>query len=308
METLLIFHLRTARRRARVAALFEAESLLRDLDVQREVGGPLSDQKGVFWLSLPAVQLDAAIERLPRLGYSEAVDGLELLPAKTTASVKWRGDHYHVVRLYESDEKALREGAPDRRSFALQTSDGEVRDIVGYRGDGGHLSKRGLPVIDARLLVNLVYTPQSGALFLDPFAGVGGVLIEALTSGFQTLSGDIDPVLRFGLANTGAEHSVFDGTSLPYPDSSLNAIATEPPYDPEALNTIVAALAEMTRVLKPAGRIAILCVHSQAPQLRDKANTLGLYCLLDSPVDRKGLPCVVLVWEKKANNVSHPHG
>jgi hypothetical protein len=298
METLLIFHLRTARRKAREAALFEAESLLRDLLVQRESGGPLSEQKGVFWLSLPADQLSTAIERLPRLGYSAAIDGLEPLHGKTSDSVKWRGRHYLIAKLYESDEKALREQAPDRRSFALQTSDGEVRDVVGYRGDGGQLSKRGLPVIDARLLVNLVYRSNEGALLLDPFAGVGGVLIEAIASGFHVLSGDIDPVLRFGLANTGAAHCVFDAVRLPYPDNSIDGIATEPPYDLEALYTVAAALAEMVRVLRDGGRIAMLCVPSQAPVLCQEAERLGLTPLLDSPIDRKGLPCVVLVWEK----------
>jgi hypothetical protein len=297
-RTLLIFHRRTARRKAHDAALLEAETLLADLGVQRETGGPLSDQKGVFWLSLPVAELNAAVERLPRLGYSDAVDGLESLTAKTADSVKWRGGHYEVARLYEADEDALREQAPDRRRFALQTSTGDVRDVTGYRGDGGQLSKRGLPVIDARLLVNLVYTAEPGTRLLDPFAGVGGILIEAVASGFQVLSGDLDPVLRFGLRNTGAAHCVFDARQLPYADNTLDVIATEPPYDPQALDAVAATLGEMARVLKPDGRITMLCVPSQASTLRQQGDVLGLVSLLDSPIDRKGLPCVILLWQK----------
>lgn len=298
METLLIFHRRTARRKAHEAALLEAETLLADLGVQRETGGPLSNQKGVFWLSLPMEHLNIAVERLPRLGYSDAVDGLEPLPSKTADSVKWRGGHYRVIRLYEADENVLREQAPDRRRFALQMSDGEVREVTGYRGDGGQLSKRGLPVIDARLLVNLVYTAQPDARLLDPFAGVGGVLIEAIASGYRVLSGDLDHVLRFGLRSTGAAHCVFDAVQLPYAENSIDAIATEPPYDPEALDSVAAALHEMARVIRPGGRIAMLCVPSQSPTLRQRGDDLRLNCLLDSPIDRKGLPCVILLWQK----------
>lgn len=298
MQTLLIFHRRTARRKAHEAALLEAESLLRDLGAQRQAGGPLGDQKGIFWLSLPAESLPQAVERLPRLGYSDRVNGLEALPAKTSDSVKWRGAHYRVVNLYQSDEEELREQAPDRRTFALENAEGEVRDVIGYRGDGGQFSKRGLPVIDARLLVNLVYTPAEDAILLDPFAGVGGVLIEAAASGFYVLSGDIDPALRFGLTNTGASHCVLDAAYLPFADQSIDAIATEPPYDAEALDTVAAALLEMARVLKPGGRIAMLCLTPQAPTLRQRAHSAGIFPLLDASIDRKGLSCTAFVWEK----------
>ncbi len=298
IRTLLIFRRRPARRKARKAAQIEAVSLLRDLGAQPEAGGPLSEQKGIFWLSLPVDSVPQAVERLPWLGYSDRVDGLEALPTKTSDSVKWRGEHYRVVRLYTSDEDALREQAPDRRRFALENTEGEVRDVTGYRGDGGQMSKRGLPVIDARLLVNLVYTPAADAILLDPFAGVGGILIEAVASGFNVLSGDIDPVLRFGLTNTGALHCVLDAAHLPFADHSIDAIATEPPYDDEALETVSAALVEMARVLKPGGRIAMLCLAPQAPALRTLAESAGIFPLLDASIDRKGLSCIALVWEK----------
>jgi len=39
--------------------------------------------------------------------------------------------------------------------------------------------------------VNLVAV-EPGALFLDPFAGVGGLIIEALASGYEVMSADGD--------------------------------------------------------------------------------------------------------------------
>lgn len=294
-DALLIFHIRTARLKAREAAICEAEALLNNLAPVRQTGGPLSEQKGIFWLTIPAEALEQAEARLPHLGYTEAVDMLE--PGDT---LKWRGDRYDITRLYEADEELLRDRAPDRRIFALETSDGVIRQVRGYRGDGGQLSKRGLPVYDARLLVNLV-TPSHYGLgdLLDPFAGVGGVVIEAVASGYHALSIDLDPALRFGLVQSGAAHVVGDAAHLPYPDASIGAVATEPPYDPDALPVVTQALYEIARVLKPGGKIALLCAGHQADALRQAAHLYPLKPLLDTPLDRKGLPCAVLAWCKE---------
>ncbi|HEX2620167.1 MAG TPA: hypothetical protein VHL11_08475, partial [Phototrophicaceae bacterium] len=69
-DILLIFHVRKARLKARDAAVCEAEALLNDLAPVRQAGGPLSEQKGVFWLTIPAEALESAESRFSRLGYS----------------------------------------------------------------------------------------------------------------------------------------------------------------------------------------------------------------------------------------------
>jgi len=119
-----------------------------------------------------------------------------------------------LVRLYEEDAALLRDRAPDRRLFALQTGDGQQRLIRGYRGDGGALSRRALAVCDSRLLVNLVHASE-GATFLDPFAGIGGIVLEALDSGYRVMSSDLDPILRPGLEQLGSVHYVSDACHLP---------------------------------------------------------------------------------------------
>ncbi len=301
-DVLLIFYLRPARCKARTIATVEALSLLRDLHAVAPVGGPLSEQGGVFWITLPVNSLEAAISRFPRLGYTYAVDVLE--PAieqhssfdraqDQTRLVRWHHKLHRLIRLYEEDVRALRESAPDRRTFLLETSEGEVRSIRGYRGDGRVSSRRGLPVCDARLLVNLVSAGE-GTLLLDPFAGAGGIVIEAFASGCLVTSADRDPALQPGLAHLGACHYVADARCLPFAAETFDAIATEPPYHEEAQRMVIEALREMYRVLKEGGRLAILCATAQADALRREAVSLGLRLYLDSPVNRKGLDVVVL--------------
>ena len=258
----------------------------------------------MFWVSVPEAALPIALARLPRLGYAVAADLLEPLTAPTRhgadgggTAVRWRGETFRLRRVYDEDPEEARGRAPDRRTFLLETSDGTVRAVTGYRGDGQALSRRGLPVCDARLLVNLVHDPRGGEL-LDPFAGVGGVAIEALASGWRVRTADIDPALRHGLAHLGAQHEVADARELSLEDGSVAAVATEPPYDPEAAVVLGPALREMYRVLRPGGGIAVLCTAWQAEELRREADTLGLHPFLDCPIDRKGTPVVALAWRK----------
>lgn len=302
----LICYLRPARNKARLVALSEVLCLLNDLGAAAPVGGPLSEQGGLFWVALPADAWPDARLRLPRLGYANAVDLLEAADGQAEDEepdegaarlVRWRRRPYRLVRAYEEDAEALRESAPDRRTFLLETHAGEVRPIKGYRGDGGPLSRRGLPVYDARLLVNLVHHAGAAKL-LDPFAGVGGVVLEAKAAGYEVWSLDNDPALRPGLSNLGAAHTVGDAARLPFGDGFFDAVATEPPYDPQAEPVVVAALAESCRVIREGGRLAVLCAAGQAEALRRKAATLPFRLYLDSPINRKGLDVVILAWRK----------
>jgi SAM-dependent methyltransferase len=307
-QAVLIFYLRTARNKARAVAEVEAASLLRDLQATVLPGGPLSEQGGLFWIGVPADNLSNAQSRLPRLGYTSAVDLVQPIPQNSSEPiadpepgerrVRWKRQQYRLVQLYEEDPEALRELAPDRRTFLLETSDGEIRQVKGYRGDGQALSRRGLPVYDARLLVNLAGIPDDGVL-LDPFAGIGGILIEARASGWSVVSCDIDPELRHGLAALGDTHYVADACEVPLDPASVDAIATEPPYDATTAGVLKPALSELHRVLKSGGHLAMLCAAWQAEPLREYAAVLGLHPFLDAPINRKGTDVVVLAWLKE---------
>ena len=279
----------------------EALALLHDLAPTAPAGGPGGDRAGRFWVELPERHLGEAVDRLPRLGYSTAVDLVEAAPAAAGRARTGGGrrgqsrEPGRLVRLHTEDPTGHREQAPDRREFLVEGGDGRVRAVRGYRGDGRALGRRGLPVCDARLLVNLV-APAGPGLLVDPFAGVGGIALAAAAAGWTTVTADRDPALRHGLGRLGAGHLVADARRLPLRPGAVDAVATEPPYDPTVGPLAAEALAEVARLLRPGGATAWLCAAWQAPGLRGAAAGLGLRAALDTPVDRKGTPVVALAW------------
>jgi hypothetical protein len=281
----------------------EALALLHDLAPTAPAGGPGGDRGGRFWVELPERHLAEAVARLPRLGYSTAVDLVEADPAaagRARAGGGRRGQSSEpgrLVRLHTEDPAGHREQAPDRREFLVEGGDGRVRAVRGYRGDGRALGRRGLPVCDARLLVNLA-APAGPGLLVDPFAGVGGVALAAAAGGWTAVTADRDPALRHGLGRLGAGHLIADARRLPLRPGSVDAVATEPPYDPTVGPLAAEALAEVARLLRPGGATAWLCAAWQADGLRAAAAGLGLRATLDTPVDRKGTPVVALAWRK----------
>jgi len=116
-DVLLIFSLREARRKALTAARTEALCLLRDLNPAAPDRGPFTERGGVFWIALPPDALDRAAARLPRLGYTRAVDlpediaHIAVRRNSRAERVRWRKREYQLARLYEEDTEALRERA-----------------------------------------------------------------------------------------------------------------------------------------------------------------------------------------------------
>ncbi|MCK4352536.1 hypothetical protein KAW65_03920 [candidate division WOR-3 bacterium] len=305
--SIFVFYTRKARQKAVESSIVEALCLLRNLDASALRGGPLSEKRGVFWIAIPSEKLGLAINLLPRLGYTYTVDILRpvargqrnILQSSRDRMVRWHKKTYRLVCVYKEDEQVMQKRAPDRRTFMLENYKGKILPIRGYRGDSKNLSRRGLPVCDARLLVNLVSgRTNEKLLFLDPFAGVGGIILEAITSGYLVFSSDSDPILRYGLSHFGALHSVADARHLPFIKGKFDAIATEPPYHKGTESTIVDAIYEMYRVLKEGGRLSILCSNWQSDILRRAIISLKLKLYLDSSINRKGLDVVILACQK----------
>ena len=90
----------------------------------------------------------------------------------------------------------------------------------------------------ARCVVNLA-RPPAGTLLLDPFCGVGGILLEAVAVGCRAVGADADPRMIKGasvnLRHYGAQPFgliVSDATRMPM--RSVQSIVTDPPYGREA--------------------------------------------------------------------------
>ncbi len=160
------------------------------------------------------------------------------------------------VRLFIEHDEALvgvRLGATPlhRRSYKQEQRPGSLKPPV------------------AAALLELLHL-DGNAAFLDPCCGAGTILIEAARRGATAQGGDLylDAVAS-ALAN--GEHAgvtlaveQWDARSLPLGNGSVDAIASNLPWDRQVAidgdeATLYAELcAEMERVLRPAGRIALL--------------------------------------------------
>ncbi len=88
----------------------------------------------------------------------------------------------------------------------------------------------------SRVFVNLS-RPRRGLIYLDPFCGTGGFLVEAGLMGFQGLGFDLNNIMvegarinldHYGLWNIDVLRA--DATHIPLHDDSVGAIGTDPPY------------------------------------------------------------------------------
>jgi SAM-dependent methyltransferase len=296
----LVLQLRTSRGKARDAAVAEVLALLRGLNAFASSGGPLAESPRIAWITIPDANLASAMKLLVGLGYTEAIDLVtpikDLGAHEEHRTVRWKRRDVGLVRIYQESDEDLRTHAPDRRAFLLECGDGVVRTIEGYRGGRGVLEHRALPVVDARLLVNLVATVPSCRM-LDPFAG--GIVLGANAKGLVTTSVDIDPALRFGLARLSSLHIVGDAAALPFQNGAFDAVATEPPYHISALDSIVSSISEVARVVRPGGRVAFLVASEQSAAVLAAASRAGLRLELESAINRKGLDVTCVCWSRR---------
>ena len=170
---------------------------------------------------------------------------------------------------------ALVESKVDRREFEMRRP---KRRPVFHPGTM-------MPIL-ARCMVNLARTPRGGTL-LDPFCGVGGILIEAGLIGARPIGMDIDEKLirgaRKNLEEIGVRDyqlSVGDAMELSL-EKEVDAIATDPPYGRQATTggrrlreLYEQVLPALARALKPR---RYLCITSPLNlELEEVAEGTGL--------------------------------
>jgi hypothetical protein len=106
---LFVVYMRTARIKARVPAVLEVLSLLRPFQPIAPLRGPRADEKGVFWIAVAPSFTQPALQLLPRLGYSFAVDRVlpeeQVEPANAELQqdarmIAWSGGKCNMLRVY----------------------------------------------------------------------------------------------------------------------------------------------------------------------------------------------------------------
>ncbi len=304
-----IFQTRTSRNKALTCAIFEALSLFSPCQPIPILTGPLADKKGSYRLSIPSDFRTEVKQLAPHFGYTEAVHRLGPLdePSEINADseiaefdrIRWRKKTYTLRPVYIEPQNFMRHRAPDKRHFRLLKPNGEVTSVLGYRGDGQELSRRGLPAEDARLMLNLARPFNHGPI-IDPFAGVGGILYEAADNKWPIFSGDIDPKLRYGLGDLCQNrHTVQDSVALPYADGAFTAVVSELPFDPHFLDKRAAQLAqELTRIVPSNGKIVLMTGADQIEMMKKRFADLNISPIFASPVNRKGTDVHICVWQK----------
>ncbi len=137
----------------------------------------------------------------------------------------------------------------------------------------------------ARCMANLARTPRSGD-FLDPFCGVGGILLEAGLIGAKVVGIDIDRKMVDGARKNLEASGITDfqlmvGDARKLPALKVDAVATDPPFGRQATTGGVElkklyeqALPSVAGVLKRRG---YACIASPAElELDELAANAGL--------------------------------
>lgn len=301
METnILIFRIKPSRLKARNLALAEIKSLLFDIEKAEVVlGGPLSTEKGIIAAFIPEnIDINILQNEFIRLGYVYQVDIMVPESKESKDTIKWKGVFYSLETIYEEDAEQTRNQAPDKRDFLLPDSNGNLRYVNGYRGDGSDTGKRALPVEDCRLMLNLAMV-KPGQKILDTFAGAGGIVFAAVQAGMDVYSSDIDPKMQYGLRDFGSNHVVADVGQLPFENNFFDAIVAEAPFDKNVTKNVAGGLNEMKRVVKSSGHIVLMVADYQAEQIRQSATDFGLFTDIDEPLDRKGTAVHIFRFSKK---------
>lgn len=122
----------------------------------------------------------------------------------------------------------------------------------------------------ARALVNIART-KPGDLFLDPFCGTAGILVEAGLLGARVMGIDAQEKLvigaRMNLEAFGVDYTLLEGDAcrIPLKAASVDVAVTDPPYGrsaailAESLEILYAgAFTELYRVLKPGGLAVVV--------------------------------------------------
>lgn len=303
-QTILIGSLRNSRIRCKQLAIVEMYSVLEALGGIFITNCPLAGIKGKIAFIMPSKKLAALPIMLRTVGYCDtfyilSFDGIDenkAVPFDNQIVFSWKRHNFWVGEFFAQDPAVYQAQSSHNRPFRI-FSNGAVKDISGYRGDGSALGRRALPAEDCRCMLHLSF-PLERFRLLDPFAGSGGIIYAASVAGLflELYSADIDDTLSPGLEMYGARHFCGDSAQLDFGGALFDAVISETPFAPDAMNTVLSVLSNVARHLKSSGRITLMCARYQSQSIRAHLKALGFHEYLFYSIDRKGTEVDIIAY------------
>jgi len=198
---------------------------------------------------------DELCRRAERLGYTHGILRAHEEPylgeeLKAQHRIRWyegwiriRNKKILLKEIYRQDEEKLLQEAPHRREFYIERN-GEVVEATGHR------YRRGMSPNDAKFIVNIAEL-QDYEIILDPFAGIGGIVIECRNRHLRIFASDIDTTILPGIAHISDNKcAISDARKLPFRDCLFDAVITEPPFGTRYRQSVIESLPELCRIVK----------------------------------------------------------
>lgn len=229
-----------------------------------------------------------ALEALPSSAFSPVLPLEQGLRYRLTVSASRSGKHsYSRFDVAQAAKDALCRrrcflpGEPEAHDLSLRV---DVQDGLAtvclklssaafrFRGEGRGFSAGAIRPAIANALV-LLTQPKGDDVFLDPFCGSGTIAFErAQLPARRVLASDISPeALEIARQNlpVAVRLQRCDARSLPHKDASIDAIASNIPWDvqiqvDDLLALYVDFLREAGRLLKPGGALVLLTDKQEA--------------------------------------------
>lgn len=303
---LLVCRLRSSRNKAKHLAILEMATVLEPVDGIFIFNGPLGDVRGLISFFVKPGSDSGLIERLKTVGYCNRFYKLDFTlqhpdvtdEIKSINKYRWKGYEFNVVRFFHQCKIKYQEQSVSNREFAIYQGGNSIKYVTGYRGDGSEAGRRGLPIEDTRMMVNLA-CPHSINSLLDQFAGSGGIIYTAKTirQSLFTISADIDRVVEPGLKMYSDLHYTCDARQINLKSNMVDAVVAEIPFSPRYTQIAIDAFLHILPSISQHGKLVCMCHTNQTEPIK-QALKHQLYLLLDADINRKGTPVSLLVWSK----------
>ncbi len=244
-------------------------------------------------VDIQCISEEEVVKRAKNLGYTQGILHCheepylgEELQATNTARwvVGWiriKDKKLFLREIYRQDENELIMSAPHNRDFLIER-DG----IITYAK--GHRYHRGISPNDAKFIINIAEI-ESNEVILDPFAGIGGIILECRKRNLKIFASDMDIALRPGLAMIAKnKYTVADARCLPFKDNTFDVIITEPPFNTRFRQSVIDCLPELVRVNSKTGKFVFLIADDMYKDITENMFNLGFRLTASFTLHRHG--------------------